>query len=211
MSTYEKILLRGKLTKKFLMELPDGVYIASNCSYSIGYPVFEDKVDILSERHFQWEKIVKSGADQRLCYVFKTKSDYQKWLKEITAPYLDCRPSKTTDTKTPSESEAKKSGRSISEPKRFNFEEVFIKLQQIKNILDSMQIEKPERGTQPIQLEGAKEGFYRTEDNPQRDLKGDQLVAWKAYFLCQEIFSSILGEIDSPLWELLPSDLPENS
>jgi len=75
--------ISGKLTKKFFMELPENAYIASNLFVQEGISVYDDKVAPMSKRENQWKKIVKASADQRKCHIFKTKADYEKWLKQL--------------------------------------------------------------------------------------------------------------------------------
>jgi len=70
-----------KLTKGFLMELPEGVYLVSNVYEKKGKPAFAEKVSPLSKRNKQWERIVKAWANHRLCDVFKTKKDYEACSK----------------------------------------------------------------------------------------------------------------------------------
>jgi hypothetical protein len=72
-----------KLTKKYFMELPEGVYLVSNVYEDNNMPAYEDEVSPLLKREEQWGKIVESYADQRLCNVFKTKTDYIDWFKTI--------------------------------------------------------------------------------------------------------------------------------
>ena len=82
MSQIVKEIMRGKLTKKFLMELPNNVYLVSNCFLEKGISVYEDKIVPVSKRDSQWKKIVEASADQRSCYIFKSKTDYKKWFKK---------------------------------------------------------------------------------------------------------------------------------
>lgn len=72
-----------KLTKKYFMELPEGVYLVSNVYEDNNTPAYADEVPPLFKREEQWKKIVKAYADQRLCNVFKTKKDYLGWFKTI--------------------------------------------------------------------------------------------------------------------------------
>ena len=76
-------LIRGKLTKKFLMDLPDNIFLASNLFLGRGISAYAEYVAPLSKRNQQWEKIVKASVDQRLCYIFRTKTEYAEWLKEL--------------------------------------------------------------------------------------------------------------------------------
>ena len=77
-------LMREKLSKKFLMGLPEGVCLVSNIGWSPDEPEFIEKVSPLSKRDKQWKRIVEAHVDQRLCNVFSTKKDYQAFLKRIS-------------------------------------------------------------------------------------------------------------------------------
>lgn len=70
---------RGKLSKQFLMDLDEGSYITSNCHVSKYQPVFAEKAAPMKGREDQWRRAVSVGADQRICYVFKTEDDYRAW------------------------------------------------------------------------------------------------------------------------------------
>jgi hypothetical protein len=70
-----------KLTKKFLLSLPKGVYLVSNAYVSLNKSVFAEYVEPLSTRDEQWKRIVASSASQRLCYVFKSQGDYESYHK----------------------------------------------------------------------------------------------------------------------------------
>jgi hypothetical protein len=72
-----------KLTKKFLMQLPEGVYLVSNVYEEKGKPAFEENVSPLPERNKQWKRIVEALVNHRLCNVFETKKDYVSWSKTI--------------------------------------------------------------------------------------------------------------------------------
>lgn len=75
-----KALYREKLTKKFFMQLPEGLYLASNVHYNRFQSVFEERIAVLDRREEQWKRIVSAGASQKLGCVFKTKEDYEIWL-----------------------------------------------------------------------------------------------------------------------------------
>ena len=83
MSTNVTPIKTEKLTKRFLMELPEGVYLVSNVYEQKGKPSFAEKVSPLSERNKQWERILEVWANHRLCEVFKTKKNYENWSKTI--------------------------------------------------------------------------------------------------------------------------------
>ena len=73
---------RGKLTKKFLMGLPDNVFLVSNIFPTRYVSAFAEKITPLAKRIYQWQRIKEASVDQRLCYVFKTKKDFERWLKQ---------------------------------------------------------------------------------------------------------------------------------
>jgi hypothetical protein len=78
------MITQSKLTKRFfLWGLNHGSYIVSNTFFQKGVPVYAGKVSTLHKRERQWRGIVAASADQRLCYIFKTKKDAQKWLLQI--------------------------------------------------------------------------------------------------------------------------------
>ena len=74
-----KPLKTDKLTRKFLLSLPKGVYLVSNVYVSLNRSAFAEYVEPLSTRNEQWKRIVESSADQRLCYVFKSQHDYESY------------------------------------------------------------------------------------------------------------------------------------
>ena len=80
-TTLEK--MRSKLTKKFYLQIPAGLYLVSNLGWAPGKPIFEEKVVRQSDRENQWERILKCGADQRLCLIFANKKDHEKWVKQF--------------------------------------------------------------------------------------------------------------------------------
>ena len=64
----------GKLTKRFLMDLPEGLFLVSNIGFDRFNPGFAEDLSPPSLRMEQWERIVKAGTDQRLCHIFRTKA-----------------------------------------------------------------------------------------------------------------------------------------
>jgi hypothetical protein len=69
-----------KLTKRFFMELPEGVFLVSNLVKNRMESLFEEKVSALYDREKQWKKITEVGVAQRLCHLFKDRPHYEKWL-----------------------------------------------------------------------------------------------------------------------------------
>jgi hypothetical protein len=74
---------RGKLTKKFLKELPEGLFLVSNLTDKNMNAVFAEAVSPQSARDDQWKRIVRAEAAQRLCHVFSNEQDYIEWLAPI--------------------------------------------------------------------------------------------------------------------------------
>ena len=77
------LLDRARLTKRFLMALPSGCYIVSNCYTMIAanrhVPAFEGAVGERQQRLVQWERIKAERADGRLCIVYPCKEDYDQF------------------------------------------------------------------------------------------------------------------------------------
>ena len=81
MSKKIKHIAREKLTKKIFMALPEGAYLVSNVLEYGHTPSFKEKVCAKDERLKQWQRIVKSRVDQRLCLIFETKDDYKESMR----------------------------------------------------------------------------------------------------------------------------------
>jgi len=79
----DKVLYREKLTKKFLMQLPEGLYLVSNTHENRFQSKFAEEIAAFDQKGNQWKKIVAAGVSQTLCYVFKTKKDYEIWLNQV--------------------------------------------------------------------------------------------------------------------------------
>ena len=78
--------LHAKLTKKFLMGLPEGGYIVSNVFSKYNMPCFAEKVSSIANREKQWKEIVAAQANQLLCHVFKDEEQFSKWFDSIVKP-----------------------------------------------------------------------------------------------------------------------------
>jgi hypothetical protein len=78
----------GTLTKEFLMGIKNGHFVVSNVGYSPRQPVFAEYVLPLRQRSSQWENIRTSGAQNRLCHVFKSKEDYDAYMAPILWDYV---------------------------------------------------------------------------------------------------------------------------
>jgi len=77
-----------KLTKKFFMNLPEGLYLVSNVYDTLGYscatPIFNEYIVQRENRNAQWDKIKSVGADQRLCDVYRSAEEYKKVMQSRT-------------------------------------------------------------------------------------------------------------------------------
>ncbi len=73
-------LKKGKLTKKFLMDIEEDLYLVSNVHPSPLQSIYADKVASPDMREYQWRQIVEVEANNRVCYVFSSKEDYQKYF-----------------------------------------------------------------------------------------------------------------------------------
>jgi hypothetical protein len=76
----------AKLTKKFFMAAPEGLFLASNCMTPLGQTIFGEVIAPVAARQQQWERIVAVGASQRLCRIFRTSVDYLGWIATLFAP-----------------------------------------------------------------------------------------------------------------------------
>jgi len=72
-----------KLTRRLMMSLPEGLYLASGTCDDQGCPVYEGVVARAGVRDMQWEKIKHCRADQRHCFVFDSKQEYVRWHERI--------------------------------------------------------------------------------------------------------------------------------
>ena len=70
---------RQRLTKRFFMSLPEGLYISSNTYIHQGHPRFSEPVSPPSKREQQWQRILFAGVNGRLCNVFASEADFYKW------------------------------------------------------------------------------------------------------------------------------------
>ena len=82
---------RHKLTKKFFLGLPSGVYLVSNCykkvAPNISTPIFHEYTEQPTKRISQWERIKTVGADQRLCDVYQSSEEFKKAVEYKTVAY----------------------------------------------------------------------------------------------------------------------------
>jgi hypothetical protein len=75
------MIMSGKLTKKFYIGLPDGVFLVCSAGMSPLEPSFAEYVAIDIDRPVQWNRIREARADQIECHVYQTKEDFEEYLK----------------------------------------------------------------------------------------------------------------------------------
>lgn len=102
-----KILMSGKLTKKFYIGLPDGVFLVCSAGMSPIEPSFAEHVAIEIDRPLQWNRIREAHADQLQCDVYQTRADYVEYIKGWRRKpdvfgwyYVACKPAADGDEKS---------------------------------------------------------------------------------------------------------------
>lgn len=75
--------IRARLSKRFFLSLPKGVFIMSNIFDAPGQPTCFESVSPASEREKQWNRIVSLKCDRRLCSVFKNEKEAIAYLSSI--------------------------------------------------------------------------------------------------------------------------------
>lgn len=82
---------RHKLTNKYLLGLPTGVYLVSNCYKKVApntsTPIFYEYTEQPAKRISQWERIKTVGADQGLCDVYQSSEEFKKAVEYKTVTY----------------------------------------------------------------------------------------------------------------------------
>jgi hypothetical protein len=79
-------IFSGKLTKKALLELPEGSYLHSNCSFVNDklriVPKFSHQISSYYQRSELWLTIKKLGIAYTKFYAFKNELDYHTYLEQ---------------------------------------------------------------------------------------------------------------------------------
>jgi len=71
-----------KLTKRFFMGLPAGVYLVSGVGGFTPFERdFEAEVSSQETRQAQWQQIKQARVDRCTCMVFESKHAYDEWNK----------------------------------------------------------------------------------------------------------------------------------
>ncbi len=83
MSNREIPLVSGKLSKTFLLGLPEGAYVVSNSYHGPGKPAYAGYVAKAQYREKQWRQIKNCFCTERPCMVFRTKAEFLGWLKSL--------------------------------------------------------------------------------------------------------------------------------
>ena len=71
------------LTKKYLMSLPEGVFLVSNARWTPLDPLFMETVGPLSEREDQWQRVKAVRRDQTPCWVYANRADFEEEAQEL--------------------------------------------------------------------------------------------------------------------------------
>ena len=74
-------IIRERLTRKFLMSLPSGAYLASNL-YLDGKCAFAEQLGDIRTRTHSWKRAVAAGVTQKLCEVLWTEVDFREAVEE---------------------------------------------------------------------------------------------------------------------------------
>lgn len=81
------MIVRQPLTKKLLMSLESGKYIASNTFKGLGsgkdVNSFHGYIPHTSEREKTWKLIKAAKADGRLFEIFESKEEYIEWFTKL--------------------------------------------------------------------------------------------------------------------------------
>jgi hypothetical protein len=73
----------GKLTKKYFMSLPTGVYLVSNVGESPWEPSFAGYVAPVHVREKQWQQLRDLRVDRRACHIFENRAAFDAWLERV--------------------------------------------------------------------------------------------------------------------------------
>lgn len=79
----------GKLTRKLLAGLPDGLFLVSNLMKTPAEPIFAETIRPGTHRQAQWRRIVAVGANGRLCHVFQSPKATQAHFAALAGVALD--------------------------------------------------------------------------------------------------------------------------
>lgn len=72
-------LFDGKLTKRALLALPDGVYLVSNCMVDVHTPMVARHIKDAAAREFVWTLVRLKRLNGTLFRAFSSQRDYKVW------------------------------------------------------------------------------------------------------------------------------------
>ena len=86
-------MIDARLTKKYFMSLPAKVLLFSNVTNEVAEPIFSEEIAPIEKREEQWQRIVASGAAQRLFHICNTMDEWTSFLFSVKnkKKYLDVR------------------------------------------------------------------------------------------------------------------------
>ena len=80
----DRVIRARSLTKKFLYNLPHGVYVMSNCFVDFDTPIFFRQITPDSDLDAFWEEILEVKANHRAVWVFRNLELAKEWMKRIS-------------------------------------------------------------------------------------------------------------------------------
>ena len=82
---FENRVIRARsLTKKFLFNLPHGVYVMSNCFEGFDTPIFFRQITPDSDLDAFWQEILDVKANHRAVWVFPNLDSAKEWIKRLS-------------------------------------------------------------------------------------------------------------------------------
>ncbi|KJR40538.1 hypothetical protein MCHI_003557 [Candidatus Magnetoovum chiemensis] len=74
-------ILSERLTKKILMSLQEGSFLISNATDENNNPMLAIEIPHLDQREDVWKKMQELKINQKTCYVYNNKEEYEQTLK----------------------------------------------------------------------------------------------------------------------------------
>ena len=79
-----RVIRARSLTKKFLFNLPHGVYVMSNCFEGFDTPIFFRQITPDSDLDAFWQEILDVKANHRAVWVFPNLESAEEWIKRLS-------------------------------------------------------------------------------------------------------------------------------
>lgn len=73
----------GKLSKRVLTNLDEGMFFMSRVILPDGSPEFSGIISPAADRQVQWKQLSKQGISQRRCFIFSNRADMEKYREYI--------------------------------------------------------------------------------------------------------------------------------